>query len=305
MNLPDFPTPQYNCSGIFAGASGQMAFYGSTASDLAKGFFGYSGTLYCPRCAPVPGSTASGTSTTGGGWLADDAGNKVNFGFNAQQGPSGPKGNLELNDKFTGVKIHLDTVTAIGPVPATSPCGAVPANKANSLEFYGTGSYNGAAGASFRVCVQDNAEPGAGHDLFHLECTSGCVYNTDTRSPSDVIAGGNIQVRAGQSSTSSSSSSTTLHAATIILDPLLQSSGIAGQTQLFTAAVYDQNQLPLANATVTLTGTAANGAVQTLTALTNASGLASLATVDLSQTAEYIASAGVVQSNAIVLSASP
>jgi hypothetical protein len=89
----------------------------------------------------------------------------------------------------------------------------------------------------------------------------------------------------------------------IILDPLLQTSGIGGQAQLFTAAVYDQEQQPLANASVVLTHRAADGTVQTISALTDAAGLATLATVNLAQTAEYIATAGSAQSNAMKLSA--
>jgi hypothetical protein len=299
------PVPLMPCDGIWKDATGyatgELLFAGVEPAGTEAETWGYRGYVCFPHACQAPGSGghASGAKSTGGGWLADTSGNKLNFGFNAQQSSNGPQGNLELNDSGAGVKIHFDTVTTIGAVQ--TPCGAVP-QATNALEFDGTGTYNGTAGASFRVCVQDNAEPGQGHDLFYLACTNPivCSYNTEARSPGDLLAGGNIQVRGGSSSTSSTSA--TAAPATIVLDPLLQTSGVAGQAQMFTASVYDQNQQLLPNASVLLTATGAGGTMQTLSAITNASGVASIATVDFGQTAEYIASAGEVQSNAIRLS---
>ena len=59
-----------------------------------------------------------------------------------------------------------------------------------TVEFAGTGTYNG-ADASFRVCVQDNGEGArAEADRFFLTCTAGCTYSTG-----GALSGGNIQVR--------------------------------------------------------------------------------------------------------------
>ena len=76
------------------------------------------------------------------------------------------------------------------PVPSTSSaCGPVPA-EANSVQFDGSGTFNGES-ASFRVCVQDNHQGNkGGPDNFHLVCTSGCNY-----SAGGAINGGNLQVR--------------------------------------------------------------------------------------------------------------
>ena len=127
--------------------------------------------------------------TSGGGFLAAPGGNHVNFGFNAGRagGVGGLTGQLQLNDHAGGADINLSQVTFLGSV--RDACGTVPA-AANSLEFAGTGTYNG-VDASFRVCVQDNGEGGrAEADHFYLTCTAGCSYSTG-----GALSGGNIQVR--------------------------------------------------------------------------------------------------------------
>ena len=60
-----------------------------------------------------PPPSGEGAKTTGGGWLASEAGGKINFGFNAKETASGPEGELQLNDKGSSVKIHLKDVTAL------------------------------------------------------------------------------------------------------------------------------------------------------------------------------------------------
>ena len=67
---------------------------------------------------PPTGSTAS--KTTGGGWLADRDGGKINFGFNAKQKAAGVDGHLQLNDTGGGAKVDLTKVTALGTVGPTA-----------------------------------------------------------------------------------------------------------------------------------------------------------------------------------------
>jgi hypothetical protein len=125
--------------------------------------------------------------TSGGGWLAAGGPGRISFGFDAKRTDDGLEGRLQLNDRVARASIHVDQVTFLGSV--RDQCGSVPA-RANSLQFEGTGTYNGET-ASFRVCVQDNGEgrsPEA--DRFHLACTSGCDY-----SAGGPVGGGNIQVR--------------------------------------------------------------------------------------------------------------
>jgi hypothetical protein len=284
-------------------ADGTFTYWGATG-DFFLGAAGRSAIDVWKVTLPAPpkpfgqgggggGGGAQGDSTTGGGWLADGAGGKINFGFNAKQAGSGFAGDLQLNDKGRGVKIHIGQITSLGPVGMG--CGSVPESQ-QSLELRGTGTINGAS-ASFRVCVQDNGEPGNGKDLFYLACDEGrCTYDTGGP-PDDTIDGGNIQVRRSTSASSGSSAP-----ATLILDPVLLTTATAGQTQLFSVRAFDGNQNALANASVTLTRTTALGGVETLSAVTGPLGIATIPAVIGLQPAEYVASAGGVQSNAIAVS---
>jgi hypothetical protein len=88
----------------------------------------------------------------------------------------------------------------------------------------------------------------------------------------------------------------------MILGPVLLSEGVAGQAQLFTVTVYDQDQARLVNAAVTLTRTAADGSVTKLNAITDLTGVAVFSTINLSQIGEHLSTSGNVQSNAIEIS---
>ena len=282
---------------------GSFTYWGATG-DFFLGAAGRSAIDVWKVTLPAPprpfgedGDGAQGDSTTGGGWLADDGGTKINFGFNAKAAGSGFQGSLQLNDKTAAVKIHLSHVTFLG---AVSPgCGSVP-ESGRSFEFRGTGTVNG-SGASFRVCVQDNGEgAGAtGQDLFYLACASGCSYETGSRTSDDAIDGGNIQVRRAAGSGSGG-----FTASTLILDPLLLTAGLVGQTQLFTVTAYDGNQNPLSSVAVTLTRTTTSG-VETLTAVTGPLGIATVPAIVVPGTAEYVATAGSAQSNAVELTSGP
>jgi hypothetical protein len=106
----------------------------------------------------------------------------IEFEFEAKRGKSGPKGALELKDKAAGARIRIRELSFLGSV--RDQCGPV-LPTAQSVQFEGKGSYNGAA-ATFRVCVQDGGKA----DSFHIACTSGCTY-----SASGAVASGGIQVR--------------------------------------------------------------------------------------------------------------
>jgi hypothetical protein len=128
-------------------------------------------------------------AVNGGGRLAG-SGRDVNFGFEAARADGGfgaLGGSLQLNDRRAGAKINIEKLTLLGS--PRDACGSVPA-RANSVQFDGTGTYNGAP-ASFRVCVQDNGEGKkvSGPDRFHLVCTAGCDYSVG-----GALAGGNIEV---------------------------------------------------------------------------------------------------------------
>jgi hypothetical protein len=228
--------------------------------------------------------------TTGGGWLADSDGDKLNFGFHVRQTASRLDGELRLNDKGGGARIELAEPTYLGPVG--EECGSFAAGP-SSLELRGRGTYNGAA-ASFRVCVQDNGEgAGAQADRFYLACTSGCEYSTAEQAPDDLIDGGNIQVARNGENTRSGQ-------CTMILDPLLADVAPAGQLTL-TGTVYDAEQEPQASATVELRATAEGGGSETLTAQSDALGRATFATWSVAVATEFRARACDVESNVVEL----
>jgi len=71
----------------------------------------------------------------------------------------------------------------------------------NARDICGTGVVDGGAGSftvTFRVRMEDNAEPGIGHDRFGLHLSNG--YDLTTR----VLAGGNIQLHKPNPSTTGS-----------------------------------------------------------------------------------------------------
>ena len=271
------------------GATGDffLAAAGRSAIDVWKV------TLPAPPRPFGQEQPAAGDATTGGGWLEDRNGKKINVAFHAKKVGSGFEGKLQLNDKPAGVKIDLTDVTFLGAVGG----GCEPVQESGrSLELQGGGTFNGAP-ATFRACVQDTGESGSGgpgnQDLFVLRCTSGCTYDTRDRTSDSALDGGNLQVRRAGGGGGTGQS-------TAILDPVLLTTGSAGQTQAFSVTAYDGNQNPLSGATVTLTRTTASG-TQTFTAITGALGIASLPVVLGTESAEYVATVGAVQSNAIAV----
>ncbi|HUF39502.1 MAG TPA: S8 family serine peptidase, partial [Anaerolineales bacterium] len=246
----------------------------------------------------IPEQTGGFFSAAGGGWLSNGNGPKLNFGFSATGSEEGMPGHLHLNDRAADIKINISTLTFVGPV--TGACGSIQGGD-NSVEFHGEGTINGAA-AGFRTCVQDNGEPGTA-DLFYLECTAGCSYTTRDLMSSDVLGGGNINVvtePAGETGGDATGESDP-EATTLILYPILQTEGIIGQVQTFTVVVYDQYNQPMSDVAVSLSQILPDGGNSTLTAVTGLDGVAVFTALNLSVSAEYIASVGAVQSNAVLL----
>jgi acetyl esterase/lipase len=244
----------------------------------------------------VPTEKGEGGKATGGGWLADGNGKKLNFGFDVEDTASGPEGDLQLNDRTANAKIDLSQVTFVGPVG--DGCGSV-AEAPTSLELRGTGTYNGTA-AEFRVCVQDNGEGSSGvGDLFHLECEAGCSYDTRSRVADEAVDGGNIQVERSSDGSSSSHTAGEQQASTLILDPVLLTAGGAGADQTLSVRAYGPDQEQLGGISVTLTQVGEAGVIETFAALTDPTGVARFSVTNLVGRAEYVATVGSVQSNAI------
>ena len=99
---------------------------------------------------------------------------KDDFGFNAQTGSNGPKGQLEYQNHARNLNVHTVSITSLNV-------------SGNNASFSGTCTKNGAGSFSFTVMVQDNGEPGAGADTFSISVSGG---------PTDggTITKGNIQI---------------------------------------------------------------------------------------------------------------
>jgi hypothetical protein len=241
-------------------------------------------------------------ASNAGGWLVSDTGSKVNFRYRVNQTNEGLVGTLGLTDKAADATIAVDTVSFMGIVEAA--CGSI-IDGPNAFELHGTGTFNGDP-ASFRWCGLDLADPAtSGPDAFYLECVSGCSYDTGTETPDDNMDGGNLNVRritAESSGGGDAAAQGESQPSTVMLDPIATASGVVGQLQTFTVEVYDQNQEPMSNVTVTLTRTTSSGTSK-LTAVTGPAGIAKLALPNVSGAAEYVAAAGGVDSNGIEITA--
>ena len=120
-------------------------------------------------------------AASGGGWLLDGAGKKkAQVDLNAQRvgGTGKMVGKFSLSDRQTGEELSIKDLTMIGSV--RDACGDVPSQSFASMQFEGTGTYNGNP-ATFRVCLQQNANGAQAATADHLSvsCTSGCAYQAD------------------------------------------------------------------------------------------------------------------------------
>jgi hypothetical protein len=81
------------------------------------------------------------------------------FGFNAKASGDDTKGNCNVVDRDTGTHVKCRTVDAI-------------VRTGNHVTIYGRADVNGEE-QNYRIDVEDNAEPGAGTDLFRLQTSEG------------------------------------------------------------------------------------------------------------------------------------
>ncbi len=121
-------------------------------------YSGSSSTTTTNECFNVLASTTQG-SMTGGGSIIDPTYGKVTHGFELQCNMANTPNNLEVNWGH-GNKFHLNSLTSVFCVndPAISPY--PPAAGFDTYVGTGTGSYNGAAGATAKWTFTDAGEPG-------------------------------------------------------------------------------------------------------------------------------------------------
>jgi len=106
---------------------------------------------------------------TGGGQIPSD----VTFGFTAKSDQNGVKGNCTIIDRTTNTTLKcLDATTYF--------------QTATHANFTGNATVNG-VNTTYRISVDDNAEPGTGNDAFTITTTSGYTA-------SGFLTQGNIQV---------------------------------------------------------------------------------------------------------------
>lgn len=273
---------------------GTFTYWGATG-DFMLGTEGrdavdvFKVTLPAP---PLPGGGEpdGGDRVTGGGYLEDDSGSKLNFTATVR----GLDGTVRLRDKARGVKIELSDITSHGEL--STPCGSVQAS-ATAAEITGTGTFDGAP-ASFRACFQDGGNGNGTQDLFYLECTDGCSYDTGLVTPDDALDGGNISVRRSGSGSSDGTAVPT----TVILEPVLASEMPLGASITLEVAVYDQNQnqATLDGSEVSLTRILPDGTETVFTAVTDITGAASFSLFHVGE-AIYVAGADGVGSNLVEL----
>lgn len=261
--------------------------------DIERGFdvFKWNG----PGDAPWVKQGQPTANATGGGYLEPTDGKKINFGFDVESTESGSaSGQLSLSDKTAGVKIRIDNIDLVGDVG--DGCGEIDSSHPSSVQFTGTGTFNGDP-ADFRVCVADDGDGGPQNaDLFFLECTFGCDYDTGARTDDDQIDGGNIQVL--RSNGRSAGSTEEGGASVLVLEPLLLTESNLG-TQLLTVVAYDASGSVLENARITLESVAGDGTITEAIGVTDGSGLALFTVGVLGGDVEHIAYAGDLSSNAV------
>lgn len=236
--------------------------------------------------------------TFGAGALQSAAGKKIGFTFRVEAMSNGDGGgSFKLHDHASGHKLDVDEITSAS-APARAGCGAIAEGAVNSFEFSGVGTFNGVPDRDVRICVQDNAEPGAGHDLIHVSC-SGCPYESAAAAASEVLVQGNVRVRslveAGLPGTPGTSSPSV-----IALEPALGLSANPGAVQVVTATVYDAAGTPLAGVPLSLTGGSPLAALLPMGSVTDAQGRIAFQLRSLvSLTGTWVATANGVSSNPV------
>lgn len=117
------------------------------------------------------------TRITGGGQVPGNGGSGVaSFGLNIRADATGASGNMNLKDHGTGQMIRL---VSVGSVTVSG----------NHVRITGTCRIGSGPAESCQIDAVDNAEPGAGTDVFELEVGGGTSY-----SGGGTLTRGNIQL---------------------------------------------------------------------------------------------------------------
>ena len=231
-------------------------------------------------------------SAFGSGSLRTASGAKTGFVFDVTALSSGEgEGGFRLNDHGGHHKIDVREITGVR-TPSGGACGSVPAGGANTLEFWGTGTFDGAAAHGVHVCVQDNGEPGKGVDRLHVDC-AGCPYSTD--SSFEVLTSGNLRVRVQQPPAEGG----TATASVVVLEPALDLDVVPGQAPALGVTVYDGQGRPLSGVPVVLSD--ATGLLSLAPVLTDSLGQAAVVLPTALAAREWTAVVGGLESNPVLV----
>ncbi len=127
---------------------------------------------------------------TGGGFVFDDSGGRVNFGAHGGCKNGAFWGHVNVLDHGYSPPAHLRSTSITGYL--------MDPDFPNARDICGQGVVDGGAGSftvTFRVRMEDNGEPGAGSDRFGLRLSNGADLTTRT------LVGGNIQLHKPNPST--------------------------------------------------------------------------------------------------------
>jgi acyl-homoserine lactone acylase PvdQ len=182
----------------------------------------------------------------GAGALQTASGKKIGFAFDVQALVGGEaEGRFLLHDFAARKTLDVRDISSVN-APAEGDCGSIAAGAPNSLEFTGTGKFNGGGTHAVHVCVQDNADPGTGADRLHVACAT-CPYNTSSAATSEVLTYGNIKVSGGTEAPASAG-----QPQVITLDPVTGAAAGLGAPVTLTATVYDAAGQPIEGAALSL-----------------------------------------------------
>ncbi len=250
---------------------------------------------------------------------SDSGSGKVNFSFNARFYKGALKGKLKLKDKEADVKIDAKQIDSLST--GDGSCNGV-ATGTGAFEFTATGTFESGdtvvEGATFRACGEDNGKHGKGDDeqppdRLYVECTSGCGYDSASRTLDDGIDGGNIHLHdpitgeqprggaaasgeggSGASGAASADDPGVLELASAELSPQ-----VAGASLLLSAQLERPLGADFEGVTLELHWRDGLGVLQSLTAITDNFGAALFVTSVEPGATEYWVTAGELDSNRV------
>jgi hypothetical protein len=234
--------------------------------------------------------------TFGAGSLRSTSGGKIGFVLDVTGYSDGEaEGALRLHDHRSGVRMATTRLlTAVAP--ADDACGPIAEGAPDSAEFTALAAFNGSGSHFVRACVQDIADPGKRIDKLYIECAT-CPYSTTTAAGSGTIHSGNIKVYWASPPAAGSG-----NASVVKIQPALGVDAAPGTAVGVVVEVLDGQGRAIAGVPVALSPLTAIPGVVPVQAVTGATGaIAVVLPAPLIAPAAWVASAGGIESNPVLL----